>query len=279
MPFPPASWGTVLSSAFLASPSLWCLSLVHVTSTCLRLSSFSLYPNLSPVPRHTQDFLISLVYLDKIPSWTNIFIYYVFASWINIFIYYSFASLSISFHLNVNSTGSRFIVHLFPEASQSLRPAIDKYQGMNKYFLNELMKTDILMSTRDSCLIPPRHLQCPVPQIEFLTYPLPLHRRCTENFSALANVLVNHTEVLVRNSNEILHLPPPPSQPTFVLFCLIFQTWPLFKLPFKPLPFSLSSPFHLPLVSRGTESASSLASCLQFPPLPPIFHSMDRACF
>lgn len=136
--------------------------------------------------------------------------------------------MSISFHLNVNSTGSRFIVHLFPEASQSLRPAIDKYQGMNKYFLNELMKTDILMSTRDSCLMPPRHLQCPVPQIEFLTYPLPLHRRCTENFSALANVLVNNTEVLIRNSNEILHLPPPPSQPTFVLFSLIFQTWPLF---------------------------------------------------
>lgn len=260
MPFPPASWETVLSSVFLASPSLWCLSLVHVTSTCLRLSSFNLYPNLSPVPRHSWDFHISLVYLDtQIPSWINIFIYYVFdswisifihyvfASWINIFIYYAFASLSISFHLNVNSTGTWLIVHLFPEAYQSLRPAIDKYQGMNKYFLNELMKTDILMSTRYSCLLPPRHLQCPVPQIEFLTYPLPLHRRCTENVSALAHVLVNHTEVLVRNSNEILHLPPPPSQPTFVLFSLIFQTWPLFFwLPLKPPPFSLSSPFRLP---------------------------------
>lgn len=136
LPKGPHTVKIVLSSVFLASPSLWCLSLVHVTSTCLRLSSFSLYPNLSPVPRHTRDFHISLVYLDtQIPSWTNIFIYYVFDSWINIFIYYSFASLSISFHLNVNSTGARLIVHLFPEASQSLRPAIDKYQGMNKYFL------------------------------------------------------------------------------------------------------------------------------------------------
>lgn len=84
----------------------------------------------------------------QIPSWINIFIDYVFASWINIFIYHAFASLSISFHLNVNSTGARFLVHLFPEASQSLRPAVDIYQGMNKYFLNELMKTDTLMSTR-----------------------------------------------------------------------------------------------------------------------------------
>ena len=122
------------------------------------------------------------------------------------FIYYAFASLSISFHLNVNSTGARFLVHLFPEVSQSLRPAVDIYQGMKKYFLNELMKTDTLMSTRYSYLMPPRHLQCPVPQTEFLTYPLPLHSRCTENFSALANVLVNHTEVPVRNSDEILHL-------------------------------------------------------------------------
>lgn len=173
--------------------------------------------------------LSSLVYTDtQIPSSVNILIYYVFASWIDIFIYYAFAYLSISFHVIVNSTGARFVVHLFPEVSQSLRPAIATCQGMNQYFLNELMKTDTLMSTRYSCSMPPRHLQCPVPQIEFLTYPLPLHSRCTENFSALANVLVNHTEVPEGNSNEILHLPPPPSQPTFVLFSPIFQTWPLF---------------------------------------------------
>lgn len=137
------------------------------------------------------------------------------------------------------------------------------------------------MSTRYSCLLPPRHLQRPVPQIEFLTYPLPLHRRCTENFSALAHVLVNHTEVLVRNSSEILHLPPPPSQPTFVLFSLIFQTWPLFFNYRSSHPRSACHPHSVCHLSppRGTESASSLASCLQFPPLPPISHSTDRACF
>lgn len=57
------------------------------------------------------------------------------------------------------------------------------------------MKNYVLMST-SMCQ---RHLKCHMPQIEFLTYPLHLHSKCMDNFSILANMLISHTGVWVRN--------------------------------------------------------------------------------
>lgn len=97
---------------------------------------------------------------------------------------------------------------------------------INISWMNE-WKNYVLMST----LMCQRYLKCHMPQNEFLTYPLHLHSKCTENFSILANMLINHTGVRVRNWMKFFSISLPfqiNQLLIYYVFLFISQIWLLF---------------------------------------------------